>query len=339
MLISIVSITSFAQDKLVYDYKASIKRLDFVLALKTINKAQYVTQSFKTTSDTINGYIIIPICQLCDNQVGIAKSMQMDNQDEVLGFFWRTGDKIGKKTTVKHYDSRKGQEYDGPVFYVAYDDAVRVDAAMFGAYTVGSASLKDSEGNTLKGKPLTNNKYAWMQIVYNLGANGTEVSTSNLFNNKKVSPDSVNYAFLGYANTNGGYVINNGFGTITSKKFLCSAGVDGKIGICDDSAPIEEVDDFQTIINTISGSVCGGAQIIARGTDFVDPQYAGPCGVTPIWDICDFDDQVNDAVIFGTWTLKYNKSMTDKYKDEGTAAILNKIGVGVDKVFAVNSSN
>ena len=40
MLISIVSITSFAQEKMVYDYKASIKRLDFVLALKSFDKKQ-----------------------------------------------------------------------------------------------------------------------------------------------------------------------------------------------------------------------------------------------------------------------------------------------------------
>lgn len=337
MLISIVSITSFAQDKMVYDYKASIKRLDFVLALKTINKKQYVTQSFKTTSDTINGYIIIPICMICNDEFGVSNSMVWEGEKPVLGYFWRSGDKIGKKATVKHYSAQSG-EYDGPVYYVAYDNAVKVDAAMFGAYTVGSESLKDETGGTLKGKPLTSNKYAWMQIVYNLGANGTAVSTSNLFNNKKVSPDAINYAFLGYANVNAGYVINNGFGTITSKKVTCIPGADGLIGICDDTDPIKEDTKFQTIINTISGSVCGGAQTMSRGMDFVDPLYAGPCGVTPIWDICDISP-VNDAVIFGTWTLKYNKSMTDRYAADGEAAILNKIGVGADKVFDVNAGN
>ena len=87
------------------------------------------------------------------------------------------------------------------------------------------------------------------------------------------------------------------------------------------------------------GSACLTVQTIS-GTLVGYPIHVGACDHTPMWDLCQhFDEpedenakksyyyyEVKDAVISGTWSLKYNKALTDKYASSGEKAILSKIG-------------
>ena len=56
ILIAVVSTSVFAAEYYVYDYKASIKRLDYVLTTKKVAKVDTVIQKYKVASDTIKGY-------------------------------------------------------------------------------------------------------------------------------------------------------------------------------------------------------------------------------------------------------------------------------------------
>ena len=65
ILIAVVSTSVFAAEYYVYDYKASIKRLDYVLTTKKVSKVDTVIQKYKVASDTIKGYIVVPACIYC----------------------------------------------------------------------------------------------------------------------------------------------------------------------------------------------------------------------------------------------------------------------------------
>ena len=64
---------AFADPYYVYDYKASIKRLD--ISAKYVSKTADVTQKYSVKSDTIQGYVTVPVCKNCtgtlDTSIGI----------------------------------------------------------------------------------------------------------------------------------------------------------------------------------------------------------------------------------------------------------------------------
>ena len=115
------------------------------------------------------------------------------------------------------------------------------------------------------------------------------------------------YGFLGLDNNYGnadvydvydvseGYVVNKGFGTAK----VVTTTTKGSIGVC--SADPGSTSSCN-VITSISGSTAG------------EFGYQGPCATTPMWDLCEVSNYgvVNYAPIAGTWTLKYNKSMTSK---------------------------
>ena len=94
ILIAVVSISVFAAEYYVYDYKASIKRLDYVLTTKKVSKVDTVIQKYKVASDTIKGYIVVPACIYCTTaQDGAESSIGMASE----GWFVRVGDKLSAK--------------------------------------------------------------------------------------------------------------------------------------------------------------------------------------------------------------------------------------------------
>ena len=86
-----------------------------------------------------------------------------------------------------------------------------------------------------------------------------------------------------------------------------------------------------TIVNTISGTLVGY------------PWYKGACGRTPMWDLCvrtnadgtiSYIDSAEDAVISGTWSLKYNNKLSDAADKE--AAILNALKVSAAYMYEID---
>ena len=291
MLIAVVSTSLFAADYYAYDYKASIKRIDLVVTYK---KNTAIMQKYKVASDTIKGVILIPICASCQEDGGAEYSI---NELESQGWFIRVGDKLSEKYGKK---------------YVAYDSAVDVSTAKFGAYTLGINPLPQDRKN---------NKLAWMKLGYALGDNGETIGVEAI--DKHFSGENVDYRFLGASNSDAGFVVNTGFGTVkptseTIQNFNPCTGLDDPdVYSCD-------------MIISITGTLCGGPQFNEMlMEDPTDPYYNGLCGTTPMWDLCN-EETDHFAVICGTWTLKYNAKLTERYFYDGEVAIWAALSKAID---------
>ena len=264
----------------VYDYKASIKRINPTYKVRTVDKAKAVTESYSVVSDTLSGYVIVPACIACDSEAGVESS-------------------IAEDFAGKAYIVRKGDKYVKSVLKTP----TVMGSAIFGAYVNNTTS-----DNTPRAS-IKDAKQAWMYLAY--ASQDSEAVLSSDVVLKKVGATDLNYGFLGFDNLGIVTITATGFGTA---KIMSKAEVTD-LGFCD---PTTTPGWSCQYINTISGTLIGFAE------------YAGPCNVTPMWDLCysvekQITDTVDKAVISGTWTLKFNKSLSAVAADEKEAAILKKL--------------
>lgn len=269
----------------VYDYKASIKRIDPSYKVRTVtvdrSKAKAVTSSYSVVSDTLSGYVVVPACIACDKE-GVSSSIEGFTNDNAYAYIIRKGDKYVKSVL-------KTKPVMASAIFGAYvNNTTGVDAPL--------ASIKDA-------------KKAWMSLAY-ASQNSNDILSSDVVL-KNVGATDLNYGFLGFDNLGVVTIEATGFGTA---KIMSKAEVTD-LGFCD---PTTTPGWSCQYINTISGTLIGFAE------------YAGPCNVTPMWDLCysvekQITDTVDKAVISGTWTLKFNKSLSAVAADEKEAAILKKL--------------
>ena len=274
---------------LVYDYKASIKRLDAQFSVKSANKSKFVASSYKVASDTIKGYVVLPICVSCH-----ADGVESTLSDDFVGtaYLVRSGDKLSKKAGV-------------PYVLVTPVDAA---AAIFGAYV----NIKDNAGTPQANIKAANK--AWMWLDYALPNDATAISTKYVL--KNVAEDQITLGFLGLTNTGVAedtLVQHTGFGAAKITGWTQAA----ELGWCVDGEGAEGSCQY---VSSISGTLVGY------------PTYLGMCLVTPMWDVCyskpDNTDMVNDGVISGSWTFKFNSSVTKGYNaaQDPDAYIFSKLG-------------
>lgn len=293
----------------VYDYKASIKRIDPSYKVRTFtenqSKVKGVTESYNVVSDTLSGYIVVPRCIGCDED-GIVTSL---NNKNGKAYIVRKGNKYAKYTA--EYD--ENNEYVKDVSEKVLVTPVVMSSGIFGAYVYNAA--KD-------GKPradIKDAKKAWMSLDYASQNNeSTKIPFTAILKNVGETPQW--YGFLGVDNLGVVNVYSTGFGTVAQ----LSQKDKYEFGVCDDNV----IDGYSCqYINTISGSLIGYAN------------YMGACDITPMWDLCYSARKensmmpINEAVITGTWTLKFNKSLT-KITDaaEQQAAILSKLKATEDDI-------
>lgn len=277
---------------LVYDYKASIKRLDAGFKVRTEKKVKFVSEEYKVASDTISGYVTLPICVGC-NVDGVESSVGEDFTG--YAYLVRKGDKLSKKAGVPY----------------VLKTPVTANAAIFGAYV----DVKDEQKQAPRAS-IKNATKAWMWLDYQLPSNSTKISTKYVLSN--VAAEEITLGYLGLTNTGRyedpkSYVYNTGFGTAKVTSWYKAAD----LGWCEDGT--EEGGSCQ-YVNTISGTLVGY------------PTYLGMCGVTPMWDVC-YDAvnntaTINDGVICGSWTLKYNAAATKGFNaaDDGEEYLVKKLG-------------
>ena len=264
----------------VYDYKASIKRINPTYKVRTVDKAKAVTESYSVVSDTLSGYVIVPACIACDSEAGVESSIAEDFAG--TAYIVRKGDKYVKSVL-------KTKPVMASAIFGAYvNNTTGVDAPL--------ASIKDA-------------KKAWMSLAY-ASQNSNDILSSDVVL-KNVGATDLNYGFLGFDNLGVVTIEATGFGTA---KIMSKAEVTD-LGFCGDNTTPGWSCQY---INTISGTLIGFAE------------YAGPCNVTPMWDLCysvekQITNTVDKAVISGTWTLKFNKSLSAVAADEKEAAILKKL--------------
>lgn len=264
-------LTAVAQTA-VYDYKLSFKRVDPVYKIRKIDGDPVLTDSYKVASDSINGYILVNLCDDCKGPV--ANSYAGDSAG--VAFLTRKGDKLSKK-------------YNMPFVLKTYTNGM--DSAVFG-------SFDDTTGRPYNPK---DQKLAW--LAFDMGIPDTlEVVDASVV--AKGAGDPIPYGFLGLDHTTGGTIWHVGFGTSTpGQKYVSCTAVAG---------------DSCQILNSISGSI---------DSDYFG--YFSVCGV-PMWDLCDSTSPISFAPISGTWTMKFNKSLSNagNYLAQ-EKAILKKLGVDV----------
>lgn len=289
LLVGAFGLSAVAQS-VVYDYRATFKRVDPVYKVRTIKDGsssyKAVTESYGIKSDSITGYVVLPVCEDCE---GDLESSMEDFTG--VAYLVRKGDKLSKKLELP---------------YVLKTD-VEAAAAIFGknAYIVGYPV----NGDPSDVKDLKN---AWMTLEFATpGAADMDpgvIDSGALI--KNAAGESVWYGFLGLDNVGGSmpYIWNKGFGTVKT----ISQSEATTLGFCDGS--------------TIPGWSCAIIQSIS-GSTLGEFGYEGLCGNTPMWDLCNPTEtgMVTVAPIAGTWSLKYNKSLSGVADASKEAEILKKL--------------
>ncbi len=266
---------------LVYDYKASVKRINPVIS--TIKYSTDVwdakadiskkLESYSVVSDTLKGYLVISACSTCTAEAEAWDAFNADEDQYAYLLITRAGDK--KKLAWEF-------------------NYATVEGGVFSKNVGVRPAGDDLEG---KATSIKNIKSAWMTLAFesvNYGYNTL---------NKVYGGDNYpSYGLLG-EDYKGVELLHAGFG----KAVGGSDTVKGEDGIC------ESTDDETSgcvRIDSISGSLVGDAVI------------AGPCD-TPMWDSClltivpeegaEAEASMIEAVaVSGTWSVKFNKSMTKK---------------------------
>lgn len=306
LMISMVGVLSAAtasvSTKNVYNYQASIKRLNanYYIATLPSSTTRTIADQYSVVSDTILGYVVIDRCVVCQNGT-LTQFNNSTNGASKNAYAWLT---------------RVGDTYHKTIFKVKAD----VTAALFGAYV--AASIKGGKNTPYASR--NNMNQAWMALNFTLP---TYAQTKALaLNTKLVMPtvaegaEPLPYGFFGLDNTEAGYLRNSGFGVANVVTTLESSD----LAWCD--TPTTPGSSCQTI-RTITGATIG------------DPQYQGPCGLTPMWDVC-YDavtDSVKDAVVCGTWVLVYDATLSQLADDEKDDAILTRLGAQKGYTNVVNA--
>lgn len=292
LLVGAFGISAMAQS-IVYDYKATVKRVDPQYKVRTIKDSsssyKAVTESYGIASDTISGYVVLPVCEDCDGEL----ETSLDTDDFYgTAYLVRKGDKLSKKAGLP---------------FIAVTEA-EAQAAIFGkdAYIVGFPS----NGNPSDVKKL---KSAWMWMWIEDLPGATDTSPHTVIDSELLIPaapgEDVYLGFMGLDNIYAQTCLKSaGFGTAKILSYSEAAS----LGFCSGSEPSSW---SCAIIQSISGTV----QAIFR--------YEGLCGMTPMWDLCDPTDDGNTggAPVTGAWTLKYNASLSKLPDSEKADAILKKL--------------
>jgi hypothetical protein len=284
-----------AADVLVYDYKATIKRLDYNLRL--ISKSGKIAQKFTVKSDTIVGYVVLSKCNSCGGDIDSTGSYGNWNGTAYLQL--------------------KGNLKNVPASRKLFKTPVFAAAGIFGP-----------ENYTAGGEPMNTNFKAQMALDFVVPADAEiqpDFDPATVIKKLAAGDELLYNGFFGLLNFGAEPVLvqNTGFGaaktfksTTPGSNSICGGYIQGEEFVCN-------------IVNTISGTLVGY------------PNYLGPCGNLPMWDLCvvQMDDgsvffnQNNQAVISGSWNLKFNKTMTEA--EDVEAAILKKLNLKAENMYVV----
>jgi len=286
---------------LVYDYKASIQRLDIVISsIKysldtfdlTTNNATLDCVSYQVVADSLKGYLFVPICQDCtadksgsDTSLPFRYQRSTSDYDSML-YLMRTADKskgvwkawahvdaglFNKGVGARPFDLEDPLNPDNLDDSLAYYMGIEVDE--------NGDPILDEDGNeipwpypTWAPTSLKKLKGAWMEVYFGVG----DCADDYVLGNYGVWP----YGFLGHGSSET-WLNMTGFGSaaqLTQAVFCKPATKCFTVG-------------------SISGSLIGWA-------------YHKPvCRFPPIWDVCTLEG-IDESRVTGTWSIKFNSKLT-----------------------------
>lgn len=329
--------TSAMAQYLIYDYKVNFKRVDAQYTKVSYTLDEYdgkvikgedptlYMDSFKTASDKLAGYVLVPVCKDCneagwedfgthafapagDNSDSFALTANPDYVDAAVAYITRNGDKIGSNPFLSEAGAT---ELAGKK--LVWELNVNVDAAAFskgvGARLKYNADCFPFEDEfTFKPTSLKALKEAWLVMSYDVDDSWNKiVKGEDLYfyppvKGLKVTAEQpcptekASYGFVGYQSM-GGSISHAGFGKLSSYYKPGSSSTD--IGFCGSVTETIAAERCRSV-SSISGSIVGLFN------------YHGFCAQPPMFDICALDT-VSVAPISGTFTLKLNNSASKKY--------------------------
>jgi len=316
LLVGAFGISALAQSSnpsVVYDYKATFKRLDPQYKIRKLDGMKKVVESYAVKSDSITGYIVLPLCEACgDGKMKAAFTDPMTNTPIPAFYSYSLLNNPYPSFSGVGYFVRKDNKLikNAGIEWVAKTN-VWANAAIFGK----NAYVIDTD---IEQAPFTKGKYkvkninnAWMALDFGIpdhldyndkGYEG-DLFIKGITTNKNDDTDNIFVGFLGLDHmglvTSPVKVINRGFGTV--KPIGQSEAY--SMGLCGNPT---DPGWSCSIIQSISGSM------------LADVKWAGTCGVTPMWELCDpTKPAVKSTLIAGTWSLKYNKKLTESSDKEG----------------------
>lgn len=279
---------------LVYDYKASIKNLELKVttvkySLEDYDSSDYTVSdeldSYTVVSNSLSGFLVIPMCMSCSPQYGAYTSVAFPNGYAIPE---NGGSKLYLKRSADK--TKKIWKFDADV------------AA--GLFNQGVAVRPDSDSD-MSGTPtsLTKLTQAWMWVDFEFDAypndiewdseNEYYIETDGDFQYAQYSPYGLlPYGWLGFG-SDYGYTAATGFGKAkaVTEEALCQA------------------DSFCFAVDSISGSIIGW------------DWHIGVCSLPSIWDLCyQFEGPIQqgeynetNGVITGTWSVKINKKVSEEF--------------------------
>ena len=260
----------------VYDYKATFKRVNPVYKVRTENKVKFVTESYNVSSDRISGYVILPLCVDCNGPVNTS----MNNAG--VAFLTRKGDKYSKANNLP---------------YVLRTN-VMASSAIFGnnAYILGTTPADETPSS------VKNLKSAWMMLGFAVPNNGANTIDSGKLI-KEAAGFNVWYGFMGLDHIGGGWVQNYGFGSarVLTNKQAATLGWCGGLPGATTSCPMGQSISGSTLADFVYAGLCGATPMWdVCSTDTLAGWSAGMANVGGV------------APIAGTWTLKFNNTLSKK---------------------------
>ena len=207
----------------IYDYAASIKRIQPEIKKVKLAKAYTIGERYKVVSDKIAGYVQLPICFDC-NKDGIRTTA---DENIFTGVAWLTRNDSTLKKAAKA----------GEVSYATKVN-VKAKAALFGSFV--DITLEEA---TNKALDPANAKNVWMSLSYAM-PDATEKLTSAYL--LKGSNAAIDYGMLGYTHNMATTVYETGFGTAATS--VTAATID----ICGKTPGYSCV-----VVNQVSGTITG----------------------------------------------------------------------------------
>lgn len=313
-MISLMGVTFAQNSHLVYNYQASIRRLNANYFIGVANGSQTVAERYSVVSDTIQGYLVVPVCYACNI--------------EGVNVFRETGD-------VDIYLTRVGDTLNRQLNRpFVFKTKAGFDAGVFGAYV----ALNTDPASNAPLQSTANINQAWMRLNINPLPDAMDilpVPSKSVLPNVAENPKGLIYGFYGLDNVLGNVLENAGFGTVMSTRQITAS----TYGWCGTTPGSES---NCQIIQSITGSTIG------------NPTYQGACNVTPMWDLCyrvapanattvpltnntPVDPgsniaSVNQGAVCGTWILVYDAALSNVADANKEAAILTRMGATASKM-------
>ena len=208
----------------VYDYSASIKRIQPEVKKVKVAKATTIGERYKVVSDKIVGYVQLPICLECNGTLTTTA-----DEDVFTGYAWLTRNDSTLKKAAKA----------GDINYFT-KVAVKAEAALFGSFV--DVTLPQATNRALDPK---NAKNVWMSLSYAM-PDTTLLETLSLGYLLKGTAYEVDYGMLGYTHNTATTVYETGFGT------AATAVTAATIDICGSTPGYSCV-----VVNQVSGTITG----------------------------------------------------------------------------------